>query len=132
MSDRKDEYKAVSNFLMFKELGTDSLGVNYRAGEIESKTRKPLKHHLVTEVYPVLLDAPHVWKRVNILLEGVRKSNIPKLYSPSKIITEGAKTYLVYPLLRGKTFEQVLEDSFKKDNLINFDLAFSITFAIAD
>jgi len=132
MSDRKDEYKAVGNFLFFKELGTDSLGVNYRAGEIESKTRKPLTHHLVTEVYPVLLGSPHIWKRVNILLEGVRKSNIPKLYSPSKIITERDKTYLVYPLLRGKTFEQILEDSFKKDNLINFDLAFSITFSIAD
>ena len=132
MSESKHNYQTVDNYLFFKKLGTDSLGVNYRAGEVDTKTRKPLKHKLVTEAYPFLVSASHVWKRVNILLDGVGKSNIPKLYSPEKQVTEGDKTYLVYPLLRGRTFEQILEDSFKTDNLINFDLAFSITFAIAD
>lgn len=132
MSEGTNEYKTINNFLIFKELGSDAMGVNYRAGEIDGKKRKPVKHNMITEVYPFLVSSPHVWKRVNILLEGVRKSNIPKLYSPEKIMKEGDRTYLVYPYLRGRTFEQVLEDSFKQDNLINFDLAFSITFAIAD
>ena len=59
-------------------------------------------------------------------------ANIPKLYSPDKIVREDDSVYLVYPMMRGKTFEQVLDDSFKKDTPINFDLAFSIAFAIAD
>ncbi|UCH94030.1 MAG: protein kinase [Candidatus Aminicenantes bacterium] len=126
------EYQRVNNYLLFKELGTDAIGVNYRAGEIDIEKRKTLKHHLFTEVYPFLYSSPKVWKRVSILLEGVKKSNIPKLYSPEQIVKEGNKYYLIYPQLKGKTLEQVLEDSTQKDTPINFDLAFSLAFAIAD
>jgi len=128
----ESEYPIVNNFLFYKEMGTDCIGVDYRAGQINPEERKADKHNLVTEVYPFLAGNPNIWKRINILLEGVKKSNIPKLYSPDKIIHNQDKTYLVYPLLKGKTFEQVLEDSIKVDNPINFDLAFSIAFAIAD
>lgn len=126
------EYPIVKNFLFFKETGTDCIGVDYRAGEIDPKTRKAVKHNLVTEVYPFLAGNPNIWKRINILLEGVKKSNIPKLYSPEKIIHEEDHSYLVYPLIKGKSFEVVLDDSFQKDNPINFDLAFSIALSIAD
>lgn len=126
------EYKVVNNYLVFEELNSDSIGVNFRAGEIQN--RKASKHQLLTDVYPFIAGNPDVWKRVNILLEGIRKSNIPNLYSPEKIIKEegSAKALLIYPLLKGRTFEKVLEDSMEKDLPINFDLAFSIAIAIAD
>lgn len=126
------DYQILESYVLFKELGTDAIGVNYRAGEINAEVRSIKQHHLVTEVYPFLHSTSNAWKKVSILLEGVRKSNIPKLYSPDKIIQEGDKKYLVYPFLKSRTLEQVLEDSTKKDNPINFDLAFSLAFAIAD
>ncbi|MCP5045697.1 MAG: protein kinase [bacterium] len=128
----ESQYPIVNNYFFFKEMNTDAIGVNYRAGEIDTEARKANNHSLVTEVYPLLSGNPNVWKRINILLEGVKKSNIPKLYSPGKILHEDDRTLLVYPLFKGKTFEEVLDESFKVDNPINFDLAFSIAFAIAD
>jgi serine/threonine protein kinase len=132
MSESEHQYPIVNNYLFFKELYTDSIGVNYRAGEIDKKERKATGHCQVTEVYPLLSNSPNIWKRVNILLEGVKKSNIPKLFSPDKIIHEDDRTLLVYPLFNGRTFEAVLDESFRVDNPINFDLAFSIAFSIAD
>ncbi len=132
MNKQEIPYKIVNNYFLFKEIGTDALGVNYRAGEIVSDERKAHHHSLITEVYPFLYSNPNTWKKIGILLEGVRKSNIPKLYSPEKIFQDGNKTYLVYPIMKGRTFEQVMEDSIQKDMPINFDLAFSIAYAIAD
>ncbi|HLP62030.1 MAG TPA: energy transducer TonB [Candidatus Deferrimicrobium sp.] len=126
------EYKVVNNYLVFEELNSDPLGINYRAGEIEN--RKASKHRLLTEVYPFIAGNPDTWKRVNILMEGIKKSNIPNLYAPEKIIKEegNPKALLIYPLIKGRTFEKVLEDSMEKDLPINFDLTFSIAIAIAD
>jgi hypothetical protein len=126
------DYQILESHVLFKELGTDAIGVNYRAGEVNAEDRTIKQHYLVTEVYPFLHSTPNAWKKISILLEGVRKSNIPKLYSPEKILQEGNKKYLLYPFLKGRTLEQVLEDSTKKDNPINFDLALSLAFAIAD
>lgn len=124
------EYKLVNDYLIFKELNSDSIGVNYRAGELED--RKVSKHQLLTEVYPFISGNADIWKRVNILMEGIKKSNIPNLYSPQKIIKEEDKALLVYPLVKGQTFERVLEDSTEKDIPFNFDLTFSVGLAIAD
>ncbi len=124
------EYKLVNDYLIFKELNSDSIGVNYRAGELED--RKTAKHQLLTEVYPFISGNADIWKRVNILMEGIKKSNIPNLYSPQKIIKEEDKALLVYPLIKGRTFEKVLEDSTRQDIPVNFDLTFSIGLAIAD
>lgn len=125
-------YPIINNYLLFQEAGTDCIGLDYRAGEVDWDQRKANDHVLVTEVYPFLATNPNMWKRINILLEGVKKSNIPKLYSPDKILQEGDRKFLIYPLIKGRTFEDVLDESHKKDNPINFDLAFSIAFAIAD
>lgn len=134
MNESQKEYPVINtennNYVLFKELGSDSMGTDSRAAELED--RKPVKHLLLTKVYPYLSTNPNIWKRVNILLEGVKKSNIPKLYSPDQIVQEAGKTFLVYPLLKGRTLEQVLDDSDKKNNPINFDLVFSIALAIAD
>jgi len=124
------EYKILDNYLIFKELGSDSLGTNYRVGEIEAG--RAAGHKLMTLVNPALAGKPDMWKRVNILLDGVKKSNIPHLYSPDTIEVKGDDTILIYPLLKGRTFEQVLDDSLKKSVPINFDLVFSIAMAIAD
>ncbi len=125
-----NEYNIMDNYVIFKDLGSDSIGNNFRAGEIEDN--KPGRHRLLTVVHSFLATNPAVWKRIKILLEGIKKSNIPNLYSPEKIEVREDKTTLVYPLLHGKTFEQVLEDATKKNAPINFDLAFSIALAIAD
>jgi len=128
----EEEYQILNNYVLFKEVGSDAIGINYRGGEIDNEKRKISNHFFITEVYPFLFNNPNVWKKVNILLEGVKKSNIPKLYSPQNIIQEGGKHYLVYSHFKGKTLEQLLEDSTKKDNPISFDLAFSLAFAIGD
>ncbi len=124
------EYKIVNNYLVFQELDSDSIGINHRAGEIEEK--QATKHFLMTEVYPFLSGNPDTWKRIKILMEGIKKSNIPNLYSPDKILKGEDRAILVYPYLKGKTFERVLEDSEKKSMPLNFDLTFSIAIAIAD
>ncbi|MCU0287563.1 MAG: protein kinase [Acidobacteria bacterium] len=126
------EYKVINNYVIFEELNSDPLGINYRAGEIEE--RKTSNHRLLTEVYPFIAGSPETWKRVNILMDGIRKSNIPNLYAPVKIIKEegSPKAFLIYPLIKGRTFEKILEDSMEKDLPINFDLTFSIAIAIAD
>lgn len=124
------EYKIVNNYLVFKELSSDSLGANFRAGEIADN--KAVKHQLLTDVYPFIANDPDAWKRVNILMEGIKKSNIPNLYSPEKIVRTDDKALLLFPLMKARTFEQLLEDSNQKDIPINFDLTFSIAVAIAD
>ncbi len=128
------EYKIINNFLLFQELYSDSIGVNYRAGVIDQETRKASKHVLLTDVYPFIGEKPDVWKRVNILMEGIRKSNIPNLYAPQDIVKdeEEGHTLLVYPHLRARPFEEILERSDKKDIPMNFELTFSMALAIAD
>ncbi len=69
------EYKVVNNFLIFDELDSDSIGTNFRAAPVED--RKPQDHILLTQVYPFLSENKDIWKRVKILLEGIKKSNIP-------------------------------------------------------
>lgn len=124
------EYKVIDNCLYFEELFSDVVGVNHRAAEVEN--RKPKSHITITAVHPHLSSNPDVWKRVRILLEGIRKSNISYLYSPDKIVTNGAQVTLHFPYIKGRSFEQILEDSEKRDMPINFDLAFSMAMAIAD
>ena len=73
-----------------------------------------------------------MWKRAKLLLEGIRKSNIPFLYSPEKINVNEKGSQLIFDYFKGKNFEQILVDAEKKGMPINFDLAMSISIAIAD
>lgn len=125
-----EKYETHNDYIFFEELHSDFIGQNYRAGEIENN--RPVNHKIITDVYPYLFKNKNIWNRINILLEGVSKSNIPHLYSPEKIIHEDEKTLLVFPHFKGKTLEQILDDSEKSDNPINFDLAFSIVLSIAE
>ncbi|MCP4146925.1 MAG: protein kinase [bacterium] len=126
-----EQYKTLENFLIFNELSSDAIGTNYRVGEI-GPGRKAGEHCLLTDVYPFLARDPEVWKRVDILMGGIKKSNIPNIYSPEKVIKTDEKALLVYPLIKGRTFEQVLDDSTEKHMPLSFSLVFSIAIAIAD
>lgn len=124
------ELKQLGNYLLFEETKPDSIGKNFRTGEVESGKVKGLR--ILSEVHPVLYSNPKLWKRIVLLFEGIKKSNISGLYSPDKILTMGEKQMLVFPFLHYKNFDSILEDSDQKGIPINFDLAFSIAIAIAD
>jgi serine/threonine protein kinase/uncharacterized protein with ATP-grasp and redox domains len=124
------EYKIVNNYFIYDELNTDSIGTNYRAGEIKGK--KAEEHSLLTEVYPNLSGPLNVWKRIVVLIEGIKKPNISGLYCPEKIVKEEDRALLVYPFVNGKTLEGILEDATRTDTPIEMELALSIAFGIAD
>jgi serine/threonine protein kinase len=124
------EYKVVNEYLYYRDLFSDTMGINYRVAPIQN--RKPTSHKVLCEVSPAIIGNAEMWKRVKILLEGIRKSNIPFLYSPEKIIVTDKSSQLVFDYFKGKNFEQILIDAEKKGMPINFDLAMSICIAIAD
>ena len=125
-----ENYEIYKDYILFKQLHNDFSGKNFRGGETENN--RPINHKLLTDVHPFLFKDKNIWNRINILLEGVSKSKIPHLYSPEKIIQEDDRTLLVFPYIKGRTLEQILDDSEKGDNPINFDLAFSIVLSIAE
>ena len=124
------EYKVVNDYLYFRELFSDTMGMNYHAAPVVN--RKPVGHKVLCEVSPSIFGHAEIWKRVKILLEGIKKSNIPFLYSPEKIIINDRQCQLVFEHFKGKNIEQVLNDVEKKGMSINFDLALSLCIAIAD
>ncbi len=124
------EYKVMNDYVYYRDLFSDTMGINYRVAPIQN--RRPLGHKILCEVSPAIAGIPDMWKRVRILLEGIRKSNIPFLYSPEKINVTDKGSQLVFEHFRGKNFEQILVDAEKKGMPINFDLAMSISIAIAD
>jgi hypothetical protein len=124
------EYKVMNDYVYFRDLFSDTMGINYRVAPVQN--RKPTGHKVLCEVSPLIAGNADMWKRVKILLEGIRKSNIPFLYSPEKIHVTDKGSQLIYEYFKGKNFEQILGDAEKKGMPINFDLSMSISIAIAD
>jgi len=124
------EYKMMNDYLYYRDLFSDTMGSNYRVAPIQN--RKPVGHKLLCEVSPSISSNADMWKRVKILLEGIKKSNIPFLYSPEKVIVNEKQNQLVFDYFKGKNFEQILVDTEKKGMSFNFDLAMSTCIAIAD
>ncbi len=124
------DYNQVGNYVLFEEKNPDSIGKNFRAGELVDNKIK--NHCILSEVNSLLYSNPKVWKRITILLEGIKKSNITGLYSPDKILSMGEKQMLIFPFKELVSFDSILEDSASKGIPINFDLAFSIATAISD
>jgi serine/threonine protein kinase len=124
------EYRVLNDYLYFRDLFSDTMGINYRVAPIQN--RKPLGHKVLCEVNPAISGNGDMWKRARLLLEGIRKSNIPFLYSPEKINVNEKGSQLIFDYFKGKNFEQILVDAEKKGMPINFDLAMSISIAIAD
>ena len=124
------EYKVVNDYLYFREMFSDTMGMNYHAAQVVN--RKPVAHKVLCDVSPSIIGHAEIWKRVKILLEGIKKSNIPFLYSPEKIIVTDKQCQLIFEHFQGKNIEQMLKDVEKKGLSINFDLAMSLCIAIAD
>jgi len=106
------------------------MGINYRVAPILN--RRPVGHKVLCEVNPSISGNADMWKRVKILLEGIKKSNIPFCILRKKIIVNEKQSHLVLNISRGKISKQILVDAEKKGMPINFDLAMSICIAIAD
>jgi serine/threonine protein kinase len=124
------EYKLVNDYVYFREMFSDTMGVNYHAAPVVN--RRPVGHKVLCDVSPSIIGHAEIWKRVKILLEGIKKSNIPFLYSPEKIVVHDKQCQLIFEHFQGKTLEQMLKDVDKKGLSINFDLAMSLCIAIAD
>lgn len=124
------EYKVVNDYLYFRELFSDTMGMNYHVAPVVN--RRPVGHKILCEVNPSIFGHAEIWKRVKILLEGIKKSNIPFLFSPEKIVINDKQCQLIFEHFQGKNIEQILDDADKKGMTINFDLALSICIAIAD
>ncbi len=126
------KYEIEGNFILFEELFTDSVGRNFRASEIVDK--KASTYSLFTIVHPFLCQDLKIWKRIKVILEGIGKSKINGIYAPKRILeneTTGSK-YLIYDLIKGKSFEQIIQQSDKKNIPFNFELAFSLALGVAD
>ena len=124
------DYKIVENYNLFKELEADLLGINYRAGKINDKGNIA-EHVIFTKVNSFLYKNDDVWKRIELLLNGVKKSKISNLNSPDLIIKKKEKI-IIYPYLKGVCVDKILKDSDEKNVPINFDLILSIVLGIAD
>jgi serine/threonine protein kinase len=124
------EYKVSNDYLYFREMFSDTMGMNYYGAPVMN--RRPVGPKVICEVRPSIYGQAEIWKRVKILLEGIKKSNIPFLYSPEKIIVNDKQCQLVFEHFQGKNIEQMLKDTEKKGLSINFDLALSLCVAIAD
>jgi len=123
------DYKIIDEYCLFKKFNSDLVGTNYRAGKIVDGS--VTEHMNFTEVHPYLYSNEDTWKRIELLLNGVKKSKISNLYSPDVVINE-EKKHLVYPYLEGVRLEKILKDSSEKHVPVNFDLALSIAMGIAD
>ena len=124
------DYKVVNDYIYFREMFSDTMGMNYHVAPVVN--RKPVGHKVLCEVNPTIFGHSEIWKRVKILLEGIKKSNIPFLFSPEKIVVGDKQCQLIFEHFQGKNIEQILKDVEKKGLSINFDLAMSICIAIAD
>jgi len=131
MKDKKGAPKKIGEYVVLEELYKDSIGTNYRAVEVEETDLKPIKHRLLTEVHPFLLLTPEEWNRTHVLCQRIQESGIPNLYAPKKIFKDEPGTFFVFPFIEGKTLAQIVDDASRKKKHIPFDLAFSISIAIA-
>jgi len=125
-----NEYERFMNYVLFEQIESDFIADNYRAGVVLD--RKVKKHAIVSQIHPYFLEDGNTWNRIKILLEGVKKSNIPHLHSPQNIDQESKTPHLIYPLLKARSFEKVMQDAKEKEIPINFDLAMSIAISIAE
>ncbi len=122
----------VENYLLSKELKSDSIGINFRAVEIaDTQGNRPASHKLVTKVHPHLFSTPEVWNNAEILFQRIRESGLSNLYTPEEVIKGKDSLLLVYPFINGRGFEKILADSSVKEKPAPFNLAFTIAVVIA-
>ncbi len=131
MKDKKGFPQKIGEYVVLEELYKDSIGTNYKVVEVEETVLKPIKHRLLTKVHPFLFLTPEEWNRTQILCQRIQESGIPNLYAPKKIFKYETSTFFVFPFIEGKTLAQIVDDASHKKKHIPFNLAFSISIAIA-
>lgn len=131
MKDKKGIPRKISDYVVLADLHVDSIGTNHRAVEIEEPTLNPVKHRLLTAVHPFLMLTPEEWNRASILCQRIQDSGIPNLAAPKKIFKDETGAFFAFPFIAGKTLAQIVEDAAIKKKNIPFNLAFSISIAIA-
>lgn len=119
----------LENFHLFEALKADSVGTDYRAAEL--KNGKPHQHKIITHVHPFLFQSPNEWNNANVMFERLQETDSPHLFAPEKIIKKDGDTFLVYPYIRGKTLDKIVEDAGNNNQPIPFDLACAICIAAA-
>lgn len=131
MKNKKGFPRKIGGYVALEELYNDSIGANHRAVEVEEPDLKPIKHGLLTELHPFLLQTPEEWNRANVLCQRIQDSGISNLAVPKKIFKEEDRAFFFFPFIEGKTLAQIVEDASRKKKHIPFNLAFSISIAIA-
>lgn len=131
MKNKKGFPRKIGGYVALEELSSDSIGANHRAMEVEEPDLKPIKHGLLTELHSFLLQTPEEWNRANVLCQRIQDSGIPNFAIPKKIFKEEDRAYFAFPFIEGKTLAQIVEDASRKKKHIPFNLAFSISIAIA-
>jgi hypothetical protein len=123
-------HQILDHYFVFKRIGHDCCGTNFRVGLLEGK--KPSCHKLVTEIHPYIYNDTSVRDQAFAILETVGKLGIPNLFAPERVIREENQGYLVFPYIEGKTLDKVLEDADKNGIAVPFSLAFQLILAIAN
>lgn len=133
MKDKKGAPQKIGEYVVLEKLYKDSIGTNYRAVEVQTQGTdfKPIKHRLLSEIHPFLFVTPEEWNRTEVLCQRVQESGVPNLYAPKKVLRDETGTFFVFPFIEGKTLAQIVDDASRKKIYIPFDLAFSISIAIA-
>jgi len=121
--------KSMSDYFVFGVLNVDSLGRNFRVAEV--RDNRSFGHKLLTEIHPYLLKNTADWEKAVSVFKKIETANLPFLYYPEKITKKGDGTQFIFPHLRGKVLDQVLEDARRRSIPIRFGLAFSILLTIA-
>lgn len=121
--------KSMNDYFVFGVLNVDSLGRNFRVAEV--RDNRSLGHRLLTDIHPYLLKNTADWEKAVSVFKKIEAANLSFLYYPEKITKKGDGTQFIFPYLRGKTLDQVLEDSKRRSVPIRFGLAFSTILTIA-
>lgn len=123
-------HQILDHFFVFKKVGLDCLGANFRVGLLDGQ--KPTCHKLITEVHSYIYNDRAVRDQAFAILDTVGKLKIPNLYAPERIIREENQGYLIFPYIEGKTLDKVLEDASKNGITVPFNLAFQLILAVSN
>ncbi len=126
-------HRLLGEHVIFGEQFKDALGVNFRGCKLVN--RKAQQHQLIELVDPVFSNDADAWKKIRILLEGVKKSNVPNFFSPREILgpmPDSGESLLVFDYFPGRSCEQIIKDAQAQHSAVPFDLAFAIAQNVAE
>jgi len=119
----------LEDYSIFKKLHHDSMGLNFRVGEV--KNDRFGSHKVMVRLHSFLSKEPEYLEMVKNRSMETRAAEITGLCTPEQVICQGQNGFLVYPCMQGKTLDRVFEDSKKKEIPMKFGMAFSLALEIA-